>query len=439
MPKRVPRSYASTIARTRRKTSRSVAKSPASCTSRRTASTNHSGASTLLYAASRPDSATVFGSMPPSTLRASVRTSAAASRRRPVASVRPGSAIAVSRPHSPNHGYPAITERASASSSGPPHDERVGREREPRDPWRIAGAIADKVAPALEQPRVARARAPQRVCAVQRRERRRPRSRPSRRRFVRARTRTSPRADGLRCRRARARARARTRSRGTRRARPRTCRDRRAARSATHRRTAQCARRRRSRATSIVQSPACVAACRSRWFTSACSASLHGRARAHDPVCDVRAVAAVLHPDAPLEQRVAARVRPDRHRPVEAELDQLHEPGRRDRAAAPPVGRERVRDAVVRDLRLERRAQQRAAAGRRARREQQPVIAPRERAGDGTRGEPAEAVGDEPLALLRDRQIAACRAIQPRRQGASIPARLRRATRDRLCRTLPAR
>lgn len=65
-------------------------------------------ASTVLYSGSGPTSGKRFGSIPPPTLAAKARRIPRASSKRPVESVRPGSAIIVSRPQSLNQCYPAM-------------------------------------------------------------------------------------------------------------------------------------------------------------------------------------------------------------------------------------------------------------------------------------------------------------------------------------------
>ena len=139
---------------------------------------------------------------------------------------------------------------------------------------------------------------------------------------------------------------------------------------------------------------------------------LQRRACAHGAIAHVGPVRVVLHPDAPLQQGVAADEAPDRHRPLEPETGEVDVALRRDRPVAPTIGGECVGRAVVRDLRVDLRAQQRSSDRRGARREQQSVIAPRQRAGDRPRREAAESVGDDPFATFGDREIAAERAVE---------------------------
>ena len=139
---------------------------------------------------------------------------------------------------------------------------------------------------------------------------------------------------------------------------------------------------------------------------------------------DVGAVRFVLHPNAPFDQGVGAGVRPHRHRSVAPKSDQQTITERGDRAAAPAVRGERVLRAVVADLGVDLGTQQHASDRRRARREQQTVVAPRQWAADRTGGEAAQAVGDQPLARLRDGELAAQGAVELTRRHAA-PLRLR--------------
>ncbi len=68
----------------------------------RIASTYQSVASAVLYSGAWPPSGKRFGNIPRSTKRANVVRIFRATSGRPAASVRPGSAIIVSRPQSPN-------------------------------------------------------------------------------------------------------------------------------------------------------------------------------------------------------------------------------------------------------------------------------------------------------------------------------------------------
>ena len=129
-------------------------------------------------------------------------------------------------------------------------------------------------------------------------------------------------------------------------------------------------------------------------------------ARAEDLIANVRRIGARLHPDALLDERVGDRVCPHGRRPVQGEALDRGMAAWLDRAAGPAVSGERERAPVVRDdlvgLGDEERPPQRRIQGG----DEQPVVAARQRAGDGARGVATDAVGAEPFPPLRGREIA---------------------------------
>src|SRR3989475_13113585 len=92
-------------------------------------------------------------------------------------------------------------------------------------------------------------------------------------------------------------------------------------------------------------------------------------------VADVRRVRSRLHPDAPGDERLVARVGPHRRGAVEAEALEREMAGRRDRAVGPAVHRQLVRGAAVLDAVLDLRDQQRPAERRLQRRPQPALVA----------------------------------------------------------------
>ena len=126
-----------------------------------------------------------------------------------------------------------------------------------------------------------------------------------------------------------------------------------------------------------------------------------------------------LHPDARLDPVRSDFIGPNRDGVVKPEATDTNVPRRRDSAALPAVGEQRV-GSLGRDHGRIRLGEDEPAPERRAdRRDEQAMVAPGQAAGDGTARVAAAAVGDPPFAPLGLAKVAAYRAREPDRRWSS--------------------
>ena len=118
----------------------------------------------------------------------------------------------------------------------------------------------------------------------------------------------------------------------------------------------------------------------------------------HETVDDPDRAAAVCHRDLALEDDVPDLPAPPRHAPVERERDEELVAARIDRAGPPFVGRKPVASVADDEDGLERREPEHPGRRPAGGLDEQPVVAARPQARDGSHRIPAEPVGDEPLA-----------------------------------------
>jgi len=147
------------------------------------------------------------------------------------------------------------------------------------------------------------------------------------------------------------------------------------------------------------------------------------RDRAQDAIAHDGGVRPELHRQAFLDERARECKLPHGRRSVEIKSLEVQIAARIDRARAPAIGREVVRFAQVRARLIELRAEQRPAARRLERGDEQPVIAARQRTVDRARGIAADAVRYEPLARVRRRKIAADVATEIDRSAIALVRR----------------
>ena len=122
-------------------------------------------------------------------------------------------------------------------------------------------------------------------------------------------------------------------------------------------------------------------------------------------VAHVRGVGFGLHPDALLDERLVAGIRPNRGRALEMEALERAVTRGGDRSVRPPVDRQLVRRPAVFDSVLDLRRQERPPERRLQRGHQQAVISPRQRSRHGPGRKPADAVGTQPLAPLGGAEV----------------------------------
>ena len=156
--------------------------------------------------------------------------------------------------------------------------------------------------------------------------------------------------------------------------------------------------------------------------SAAATGSSSGRLRSQSPG-GIGRVGAGLHPDARFDLAVADLIRPYRHGTIEMKAGDADMTRRRDGAARPAIGEQRPGPSASDDRRIGFRKDQPTPQWRSHRRDQQPVIASRQAAGDGPAGIAAEAIGDPPFAPLRLREVTADGAREPdRARSPACPA-----------------
>ena len=129
------------------------------------------------------------------------------------------------------------------------------------------------------------------------------------------------------------------------------------------------------------------------------------RASPQKPIDRPDAVLAWRHPDALLDQEIAAGPMPHRHAPVEAKGVDQDMTGRLDATVGPAVGEEGPVSLPVDQRRIELGDLQAASERRIDRRGQESVVAAGQAAGDRARGIAAATVGNPPFAALCALQV----------------------------------
>src|SRR5690348_10815818 len=115
----------------------------------------------------------------------------------------------------------------------------------------------------------------------------------------------------------------------------------------------------------------------------------------------------LVHPNALFEQGIRQSVRPDRNRALETKTFQEKESLRIDGATRPTMRGEGIRRTAVANNLIQSGHELIAAERRLKGGDKQAMIAACDSARNGSRSEASDAVGDEPLARFRVRQIAA--------------------------------
>src|SRR5271166_348153 len=134
---------------------------------------------------------------------------------------------------------------------------------------------------------------------------------------------------------------------------------------------------------------------------------------AEQPIGEIGRMLALLHPYPRLQGPAADGVAPDRHPALKLERFQMKMADRIDRATGPAVAVERRLAPAFDQRRVGFREYEAAAERRIDRRNQQPVVAPGQRARHRSGRVTAQPVVQPPLAALRLNQVAADLAAEP--------------------------